>query len=755
MLKKFIAHSLVFSLVFNNLAFATQSIIELDFKDSQTPQRLHVIPRMSNVGDVSHIEIDTEQKQAAVYLKEKQEEALDEVEKNSSQGGDVPVNAKPVILHNHNINNLPWELEPEKLTLFILNHTAWLTPLDEVHYKLEFRGGLLGGMKPWGGGKKELVVNVYPKGVDCGGRNDWPKGTIGDKYCRNDGNGLGGNFGVQVFNKPYVPPVDKEWEKYCEKALNPFGNQKIPYIPAIEDKKPDLKKVNINPVKAPQIKVDNKKIHQAVGKEVREVAQPLINKFDKYQVRGIVQKIPDIVMETLASYRGGEISQKTLDEIVRNIGLRIDPMMKQTGLFRILKPNDYYRILDKDRRWCGKSVDEVSRKAVAQAYAGLKKQYDEELEKFKKSQKIEEEKLEKAKKEQAIKEEQQKKIQEEKQAKIVFELQKKTENPLLYADYEHMKHLQHLINTDSWENVFKYADKAGISREDVLKIDRLEKMTFEGFMKKTNPFYESYEHKKHLQQLINTDSWENVFKYADKAGISREDVLKVDRLEKMTFTGFMQKTNPFYGNYEKVKHIQTLINTTTWKAVYDYAEKQEFTTEEVRYVNSRRGENITFDGYMKEVFDDQMLEDWGAKDWREVVKLIQVGKMQKTDPMAPHDYFDLEGKMGGVGMMGGGSGGGKLGWNRLLGKGKINPQNIVQHKYNYHERIRARAVEDPKGHNFPYRFDDAILKSKPTLQKDGSLLYRKEGLLNGKEGFFEIAINTETNTIFHRCFIGK
>jgi hypothetical protein len=42
--------------------------------------------------------------------------------------------------------------------------------------------------------------------------------------------------------------------------------------------------------------------------------------------------------------------------------------------------------------------------------------------------------------------------------------------------------------------------------------------------------------------------------------------------------------------------------------------------------------------------------------------------MQKTDPMAPHDYFDLEGKMGGSGLMAGGAGGGKLWWNRLMGK---------------------------------------------------------------------------------------
>jgi hypothetical protein len=76
MLKKFIAHSLVFSLVFNNLAFATQSIIELDFKDSETPQRLHVIPRLSNVGDVSHLEIDTERKQVVVHKLNKANEGL-------------------------------------------------------------------------------------------------------------------------------------------------------------------------------------------------------------------------------------------------------------------------------------------------------------------------------------------------------------------------------------------------------------------------------------------------------------------------------------------------------------------------------------------------------------------------------------------------------------------------------------------------------------------------------------------------------
>ena len=107
-MKKFLTYCLIGSLLWNNVAFATHQILELDFKDSQTPQRLHVIPRLSNVGDVSHLEIDTEQKQAAVYLKEKREEVLDELEKHSSQGGDVPINTKPVILQKHDIINLPW-----------------------------------------------------------------------------------------------------------------------------------------------------------------------------------------------------------------------------------------------------------------------------------------------------------------------------------------------------------------------------------------------------------------------------------------------------------------------------------------------------------------------------------------------------------------------------------------------------------------------------------------------------------------------
>jgi len=195
--KRLITRLVLLAFLNQNLAFATHSIIELDFKDSQASQRLHVIPRLSNVGDVSHIEIDTEQKQVAVYLKEKQEEALDEVEKNSSQGADVPVITKPVILQKHDIINLPWELEPEKLTLFILNHTAWLSPLSEDGYKLEFKGGLLGGMKQSGGNQKNIYQCSKAPKTD---NSCWVKG--GNFYAP-DSSWIGKNPGnISIISNP-------------------------------------------------------------------------------------------------------------------------------------------------------------------------------------------------------------------------------------------------------------------------------------------------------------------------------------------------------------------------------------------------------------------------------------------------------------------------------------------------------------------------------------------------------------------------
>lgn len=139
-MKKTFAWCLIFSLVFNNLAFATQQILELDVQGSQTPQRLHTILPSYKIADVSHIEIDAEKQQIVVHK-------LNRADKFQPEKDSVPVSpaTTPIILQKWNVQNLPWELEPEKLTLFILNHTAWLSPLDEHGYKLEFRGGLKGG----------------------------------------------------------------------------------------------------------------------------------------------------------------------------------------------------------------------------------------------------------------------------------------------------------------------------------------------------------------------------------------------------------------------------------------------------------------------------------------------------------------------------------------------------------------------------------------------------------------------------------
>lgn len=82
-------------------------------------------------------------------------------------------------------------------------------------------------------------------------------------------------------------------------------------------------------------------------------------------------------------------------------------------------------------------------------------------------------------------------------------------------------------------------------------------------------------------------------------------------------------------------------------------------------------------------------------------------------------------------------------------------ERAFKHGYNYDPRVRARGVQDPKAHNFPYSFDDEILSTTPIRQGDGSLLFRKPGALNGREGFYEIGVNPGANTIFHRTFVGN
>lgn len=78
--------------------------------------------------------------------------------------------------------------------------------------------------------------------------------------------------------------------------------------------------------------------------------------------------------------------------------------------------------------------------------------------------------------------------------------------------------------------------------------------------------------------------------------------------------------------------------------------------------------------------------------------------------------------------------------------------DAFEHGYKYHPRIRERGLEDPRAHNFPYSFDDVILREKPITQADGSLLYRKPGDVSGRSGVYEIALNPDTGIIFHRTW---
>ena len=85
----------------------------------------------------------------------------------------------------------------------------------------------------------------------------------------------------------------------------------------------------------------------------------------------------------------------------------------------------------------------------------------------------------------------------------------------------------------------------------------------------------------------------------------------------------------------------------------------------------------------------------------------------------------------------------------------------------YDPRVRARGVEDPVSHNFPYSFDNEVLKTKPIPQKNGYNIYQLEGSMTGKkvvsnpktgaqiqqykDGVFEIGV-TKDGVINHRFF---
>ncbi|MGB7068000.1 MAG: RHS repeat-associated core domain-containing protein, partial [Pyrinomonadaceae bacterium] len=69
----------------------------------------------------------------------------------------------------------------------------------------------------------------------------------------------------------------------------------------------------------------------------------------------------------------------------------------------------------------------------------------------------------------------------------------------------------------------------------------------------------------------------------------------------------------------------------------------------------------------------------------------------------------------------------------------------------YDPRVRARALEDPVGHNFPFSFDNVILSHRPTVKSSGYRIFQKPGHLNNKAGVYEIGV-TPKFVIDHRHF---
>jgi hypothetical protein len=77
--------------------------------------------------------------------------------------------------------------------------------------------------------------------------------------------------------------------------------------------------------------------------------------------------------------------------------------------------------------------------------------------------------------------------------------------------------------------------------------------------------------------------------------------------------------------------------------------------------------------------------------------------------------------------------------------------SIFKHTFKYADRVRMRGIQDPVSHNFPYSFDDVILSTTPILKNNGYKMFQQAGSMNGKNGVFEIGLNSN-NIIDHRFF---
>ncbi len=81
------------------------------------------------------------------------------------------------------------------------------------------------------------------------------------------------------------------------------------------------------------------------------------------------------------------------------------------------------------------------------------------------------------------------------------------------------------------------------------------------------------------------------------------------------------------------------------------------------------------------------------------------------------------------------------------------PTSVTSSKevFKYAPRVRARGVQDPKAHNFPYSFDSKILSAQPIYKSGGYRIYQVPGTMNETVGVFEIGV-TPKSVIDHRFF---
>ena len=87
----------------------------------------------------------------------------------------------------------------------------------------------------------------------------------------------------------------------------------------------------------------------------------------------------------------------------------------------------------------------------------------------------------------------------------------------------------------------------------------------------------------------------------------------------------------------------------------------------------------------------------------------------------------------------------------LGGVQRAESVDAFSHGFKYSDRVRARGVQDPVSHNFPYTYDDSILGAIPISKPNGYNIYQMPGTMNGRNGVFEIGV-TKNGVIDHRFF---